>query len=136
MKTILFLLAGALFSLSSCKKLVEDQKRDALIKAIITGQWRVESYTEGTTAVTAQFEGYQFQFNENGSVAGITGSQTTMGTWAGDIQNYSIMSDFPGAVDPIRKLNGTWKITDSEWNSVVAEMNTPNQKMILRLRKI
>jgi len=121
--------------LGSCKKLVEETQRSLLMDIITNGQWTVESYLEGTNSVTGQFEGYVFKFNEDGSVIGTIDSVGTAGTWAADPSNYSIMSSFPGSGDPLKKLNGTWKIKDSALDYVAAEMTTVNGKMILHLRK-
>jgi hypothetical protein len=100
-----------------------------------TGQWHVESYMEGTIAVTDQFQGFNFQFYEDGSVTGNNGTSSTTGTWLGDIRNYSIISNFPSATNPLIKLNGTWLIKDSSMDYVAAEMKTSQGIMILHLRK-
>jgi hypothetical protein len=119
----------------SCKKAIENKQRDILIDAITNGQWEVQQYIEGTVDITYQFYGYRFQFEENGAVHAMFGTVTDDGTWTGDINNYSITSQFPGVGDPLKKLNGTWKLTDSYWDFVEAEMNTANGKNILYLRK-
>ena len=119
----------------SCEKLVETKKRDALLEIMTSGQWHVESYIEGTIVITDQFQGFNFQFNEDGSVTGNDGLVITTGTWVGDIRNYSISSNFPSAPDPLKKLNGTWIIKDSGLDYVAAEMKNIQGIMILRLRK-
>jgi hypothetical protein len=68
-------------------------------------------------------------------VHSIYGSSREHGTWSGDINTYSITSQFPTASDPLKRLNGTWKLTDSYWDFVKAEMNTVNGKNILHLKK-
>ena len=122
-------------TLGSCKKLVEDKKRDLLLQIMTDGTWRVDGYNEGTVDVSAEFASYNFQFNENGTVVGIHDGTTEQGTWVGDVNNYSINSNFPTAVNPIKRLNGTWKITDSSNTTVEAEMNTANGKNFLHLVK-
>lgn len=119
----------------SCKKLVEDQKRDQLVQAMTAGTWHVETYQEGSATITDQFSGYDFQFYENGTVSSMKDSAQQEGKWIGDVQNLSITSTFPGAEDPLRKLNGTWKITKTGDDYVAAEMNTDQGKNILHLRK-
>lgn len=120
---------------SSCRKLIEDKQKDLFLSVMTGGQWHVEKYMEGTVTETDIFTGYNFQFREDGTVLGISDSATTPGSWAGDISNYSIKSNFPDAGDPLKKLNGTWKITDSQMDYVRAEMTTVQGKMILQLRK-
>lgn len=128
---LLLLIVGAF----SCKKDIENKQRDLLIDAITNGVWVIEEYKEGTVNITATFDGYEFKFTDTGSVSATRDTATTSGTWVGDITNYSIASNFPGADDPIKKLNGIWKITDSYWDYVKAEMTTSNGKNILHLRK-
>src|SRR5436190_1639210 len=99
--------------LGSCKKLIEDKKKDALLGIITDGLWHVEEYNEATVIITDQFADYNFQFNSDGSVSGNNGISNTVGTWTGDVKNYTITSDFPGAEDPLKKLNGLWKVKDS-----------------------
>jgi hypothetical protein len=120
---------------SSCGKLIQDQQRNALIVIMTDGQWHVKSYMEGANPVTVQFEGFNFQFNEDGTVSGDNGTGAINGTWMADIENYSIISHFPTAGEPLNKLNGTWKIKDSGLEYVVAEMKTSQYVAILHLRK-
>ncbi|MBC7828165.1 MAG: hypothetical protein H7122_10490 [Chitinophagaceae bacterium] len=120
----------------SCKKAIENKQRDILIDAITNGEWQVQQYVEGTADVTILFYGYRFQFEEQGAVHAKYGGSAEHGTWTGDVSNYSISSQFPVATDPVKKLNGIWKLTDSYWDYVEAEMNTANGKNILHLRKI
>jgi hypothetical protein len=133
MRTALILLCFC--SLLSCKKLVEDKQRDILVDAITNGTWYVQKYVEGTVDITVQFVGYEFDFDENGTVTAYHGPLTTPGTWTGDINNYSITAAFPGSGDPLKKLTGIWKLTDSYTNYVEAEQNTSTGKNILFLRK-
>jgi hypothetical protein len=123
-------------SFISCKKAIENKQRDVLIDAITNGEWKVHQYVEGSIDVTAQFYGYTFKFEERGTVqARYVGSPFLDGTWVGDINNYTITSNFAGASNPIDKLNGIWKLTDSYWDYVEAEMLTPAGKNILHLIK-
>lgn len=135
-KTVhIFLLLGALVLLGSCKKLVEDRKRDLLVQAMANGQWHIETFQEGSATITDQFAGYNFEFHDNGTISAIKATIYTAGTWSSDLQNYSITSDFPSAPDPLKKLNGTWRITDSQTGFVVAELSVSQNKTILHLRK-
>lgn len=120
----------------SCKKAIQDQKRQAVMSFITNGHWKVESYLEDTVSVTAQFDGYSFKFNDDGTVVGDNGAASASGTWVGDVSDYSITSDFPGAGDPLRKLNGHWIIKDSGLTFVKADLNTGVAIMHLHLVKI
>lgn len=133
--TKLVILTLIMASLVSCKKKVEEKKKDLVMQAITTGLWYVEKYLEGTSDISGDFAGYIFKFNTDGTVTGDKSGVISNGTWSGDAVNYSITSNFTGAGDPVGKLNGIWKITDSYWDYVEAEKNTPSGKDILHLRK-
>lgn len=135
MRTLLCLLVAAACCLSSCQKLVDEQKRNLLVQAITSGQWEIESYMEGAAALTDQFAGYAFQFTENGTVTGTRDDTAHQGTWTGDMANYSISSYFPNAGEPLNKLNGTWLITDGRLDHVVAEMRVGEEITVLKLKK-
>ncbi|HYC29123.1 MAG TPA: hypothetical protein VEB42_09905 [Chitinophagaceae bacterium] len=130
--------AALLFApfLFSCKKSLQDTKEDIVMAAIITGRWYVSEYTVNTTDVTSEFAGYEFQFHGNGSVDGINGSTTITGTWAGDSNNFTIISSFPGSAGhPLTRLNGVWKWTDSDWTYVKSYYVSGADTWYLTLRK-
>ena len=103
---------------------------------MVNGRWYVSQYLEGTTDVTAEFAGYEFQFYDNGKIDGIKSASTTSGTWSGDASNYTITSNFPAAAGlPLTRLNGTWKWTDSDWTYVYAYYVNGSQTNYLKLRK-
>lgn len=89
---------------------------------ITNGHWKVESYLVDTVSITSEFTGYTFKFNEDGTVVGDNGTLSASGTWMADVSDYSITSDFPGAGDPLQKLNGHWIIKDSGLTFVKAEL--------------
>ena len=119
----------------SCKKAIEKKQEDLVVEAITNGVWIVQQYFEAAVNISSDFADYDFQFNKDGSVNGTKGGNITNGTWSGNATNYSITSNFPSASNPIQKLNGVWKITDSYWDYVEAEMTTPAGKNILHLKK-
>lgn len=131
----LIILLTACISLCSCKKMIEEKQKNAFLEIMTSGYWHVESYNEGTINITEMFSGYNFKFEEDGTVTGINGNTTAAGTWIGDIENYTISSNFPAADDPLKRLNGMWKITNTHIDFVRAEMTTDRGKMLLQLRK-
>lgn len=135
-KNLLFIVLIVSCTISfSCKKAIEQKKEDIIMSAITDGTWIVEQYFEGANNVSYEFQDYDFKFYKDGSVTGTKQGNSTAGTWIGNATNYSITSNFPSAGDPILKLNGVWKITDSYWDYVEAEMTTPAGKNLLHLRK-
>lgn len=104
--------------------------------AIITGSdWYVEQYFVDSTNITSDFLNYQFRFKEDRTVTGTRGTEVYTGTWAEDISDISITSQFPTAPDPVKMLNGRWRIKDSATDFVKAEMTTATGKNLLFLRK-
>lgn len=137
MKTIfrLIVLLGLMPFCFSCKKLVQQKEQDALVNIITSGNWYVEQYVEDTTNLTSIFLNYDFRFAKDGSVTGTRADSSVSGTWSGSIATRTINSNFPTANDPVKKLNGVWKITDSALDYVRAEMGTGASRRQLRLRK-
>jgi hypothetical protein len=125
----------ALFFSMSCKKAIEKKAQDMIMDAITNGEWIVEQYFEGSNNISSQFLNYYFKFNSNGTVTGTISSTSTNGTWAGNASDYTITAEFPSAGDPLKKLNGVWKIKDSYWDYVKAEMPTSSGTNVLILRK-
>jgi hypothetical protein len=133
---LIVLLTGTTLFSFSCRKAVEQAQKNIIIDAMTNGRWYVEQYKENSTDVTGDFFGYEFQFYENGNVDGIKTPVTKSGTWSSDITNYTITASFPAnAGDTLRRLNYTWKITDSYLNYVEAKTTTGNGDNILHLRK-
>jgi hypothetical protein len=132
-----FLMFIAFGMCCSCKKAVQQQEQNIIVQAVTTGHWYVQQYIDTTTDVTADFSGYEFQFYQNGNVDAILGSVTkSSGTWSSDITNYTISANFPAnASDTLKRLNYTWKITDSYLDYVEAKTSTLNGSNILHLRK-
>jgi hypothetical protein len=109
-------------TLLSCKKFIQQQEENAVVKIMTSGVWYVSAYNQNdTTNFAPLFNAYTFQFLANGTVLAIKDSMTVAtGTWVGNINNETITSNFAGATDPLIKLNSVWKITDSGTNYVKA----------------
>ncbi len=119
----------------SCKKYIQQQEQNALVKLVTQGTWRVTGYKDHDSSITASFSGYSFQFNENGTVYGILNQQQTPGTWSADVSAKSITSNFPSASYPLNMLNYTWIITDSYPDSVAAKTAVDSFTNYLYLHK-
>jgi hypothetical protein len=120
----------------SCKKFIEQQEENAIIDLVTKGTWRVTGYMDHQTVnLTDSFSGYSFQFNKDKTVYGVKYGQQTNGTWAADVANQSITSNFPSATSPISLLNHTWTITDSYTDSVAAKTPVNASFNILNLHK-
>ena len=129
-------LIAILFFVASCQKFIDKQKEKIAMGIITEGQWYVEQFkVDDTVNITSDFLNYKFQFNDDGTVTGSNGTYSSSGTWKPDVPKQSIISDFPTANNPIKWLNGTWKLTDSYTDYVEAYMVTPTGKNKLYLRK-
>ena len=137
MKRIIHVLALFILTSSlSCKKLIEDKKRDAVLDAMTNGVWIVEQYFENIDNITGEFLNYEFRFFRDGTVKSDTlGTNVASGTWEANVDDYTITSAFPAATNPVARLNFTWLIKDTEWDYVLAETTTPDGKNVLHLRK-
>ncbi|MEO8583108.1 MAG: hypothetical protein ABI415_04875 [Flavitalea sp.] len=125
----------SLMFVCSCRKIVEDKKKDFILSFIASGDWHIEEFREGASTITDQFTGFNFHFTKEGTVTAKKDNITENGTWVGDATNYTITANFPTSPDPIKKLNQTWKLTDSSEETVIAETSGPDTKNTLRLRK-
>lgn len=121
----------------SCKKAIQQQQQNIIVQAVTNGHWYVEQYLDTTTDVTAEFLGYEFQFNQNSTVDAILNTVTkSTGSWNTDINNYTITANFPVAAgDTLRRLNNTWKITTSYLDYVEAHSTSTGAVSTLHLRK-
>lgn len=104
----------------SCKKFIEKQEENAVMKIITTGYWHVSNYKQNDSDLTASFSGYLFKFDNNNTVTGTKDNVSAKGQWSADIANRAIISNFPGAGDPLILLNAKWTIKDSYTDSVSA----------------
>jgi hypothetical protein len=132
-KLVLLILPLIFFS---CKKIIQQQEENAIIQIMTSGVWYVQTFDQNDSTITPSFSGYTFQFYANGTVVAIkNGATAATGTWAGNINNQTITSNFPSSGDPLDKLNSVWTITDSGTNYVVAFANVGGSYDNLRLQK-
>ena len=123
-----------------CKKKIESVKEDLLINLIVSSEWVVAKYTKGAADVTGDFSPYSFQFKKNFTVDAINNSTInptveTTGTWNGDIQTRTIVSNFPNSNPILSLLNGTWLVKDSGLDYVESTQTISGETCFLRLIK-
>lgn len=137
----LFILTLSVVLLAGCKKAIkrtQEQIAETLIvKAITDGRWLVSVYKEGTNDYKPEFEGYEFQFKTDRKVDAVKNSSVeATGTWNEDRVNIAIMADYPTtASTTLQRLDGVWKLKDSEWTWVKAEQIIDGKLVTLELRK-
>lgn len=131
---ILFILCFLV--LPGCKKTIQKQEENAIVKAMTDGQWVVTNFTSDSSDITSDFTGYTFQYFSNYTVDAIkNGSIEKTGAWQGDINTMSIWANFSNATNPLLLFNGTWQITDNSWTYVKATMIVGTETRTLRLDK-
>src|ERR1700691_636044 len=116
----LFPVLGVLILFLSCKKFVEKQEEKAVEADVTNGLWYVSGYEQNDSDITASFSGYLFKFDNNSTVTGTRNDSSVQGECSVNISARTITANFPGAGDPLDKLNETWLITDSYTDSVSA----------------
>ena len=134
-KQLLILFFAFLPFTYSCNKIIEEKKKDVVVEAMTDGRWFVNDYKAAGIFVTAEFNGYEFQFFEDGKVQAILNTSITNGTWTGDMNALTITSNFSGAQPPLTRLNAIWKIIDSDWSYVKAYSTSGADTNFLDLKK-
>jgi hypothetical protein len=121
----------------SCKKFIQQQEEKEAENIVTNGLWYVSGYEQNDSDITASFSGYLFKFDNNSTVTGTRNDSSVQGQWSVNINAKTITANFPGAGDPLDKLNETWLIKDSYTDSVSAEStDTVNHTSnILQLKK-
>ncbi len=121
----------------SCKKFIQQQEEKEAENIVTNGLWYVSGYEQNDSDITASFSGYLFKFDNNSTVTGTRNDSSVQGSWSVNISARTITANFPGAGDPLDKLNETWLITDSYTDSVSAtSTDTVNHTSnILQLKK-
>ena len=137
----LFILTLSVVLLAGCKKAIkrtQEQIAETLIvKAITDGRWLVSVYKEGANDYKPEFEGYEFQFKTDRKVDAVKNSSVeATGTWNEDRVNIAIIADYPTtASTTLQRLDGTWKLKDSNWTWVKAEQTINGKLVTLELTK-
>ena len=132
------LLIAVIFSLSltSCDKLIEKAAEDAIVDAMVNGQWVVTKYTRAGADITTDFNGYRFQFHRNETIDAIKNAIVEKtGTWEGDGNAKTMKAQFSNVIEPLVLLNGTWQITNNSWTFVEASQTVSGEVRTLRLDK-
>jgi hypothetical protein len=124
------------FFFTGCKKAIEKLKEDAIVNAMVDGQWVVTSFVQNGTDITADFSGYKFQYYRDKTVDAIKdGILEKKGTWDGDGSTMTTWATFSGVSAPLLLINGSWHIDNSSWTFVVATQTNSGETKTMRLDK-
>ena len=137
MKRILPFFAAMLL-LFSCKKAKENIIEETAISFLDGTEWKVVTFTDGTTNLDAAFVPYRFRFNRDKTVNAIRNNNTeATGTWKGDILNRTMESKFAtSAAHPLPLLNTTWTITQSTMTTLSASATVGGTERRLSMEKL
>ena len=132
-----FLILLFVSTISGCKKQIDKVKADAVVDVMVANKWIVLQYMEGSSNVTAEFDGYDFQFSRDYTVVGANAatSISKTGTWSGNASNQTIAANFVNATKPLSRLNGTWAIYSYDSNGPKFNQIINGVEMKLELRK-
>lgn len=120
-------------SVAHCSK--KEVQQNIIIQAMTNGHWVVQHFTENTLDVTSEFQPYEFQFYENGSVQSINGTVITNGTWTASPDERTISAIFPSSNDTLKRLNDTWKVFNNSFTYVEANPSNVSRTAYLKLVK-
>ena len=137
----LLIFSISLLLLAGCKKAIRQTREQIaetlIVKAITDGRWTVSVYKNDTEDFKAEFDGYEFQFKTDRFVDAIKNSvKESTGTWNEDKVNIAIIADYPTtAATTLQRLDGNWKLKDSNWTWVKAQQTINGKLVTLELTK-
>ena len=86
-KIVLTILLVVVFIVTSCSSddgdiIIDTANIQQISNTAKTGTWHITSFIDSGNNETANFTGYNFTFNDNGTLAASNGSNTINGTWS------------------------------------------------------
>jgi hypothetical protein len=129
------LLVFILLTISLCFGCSKSIESNIIINAMTNGRWIVEQFKENNLDYTAQFDSYEFQFEDNGTITAFKINNSTSGIWIADIPTRTIFAKFPITNDTLKKLNDTWKVYNNTLTIVEANPTNMNRTAYLKLIK-
>ena len=122
--------------LSACKKTIQNQQEDLVIKAMTDGKWAVTIFTVNGTTITPDFINYRFKYYSNKTVDAIkNGSVENTGTWDGNSSTMTTSANFTSAIYPLNLINGSWHIDRNSWTFVEATQTIGSDIKTMKLVK-
>lgn len=114
-----------------------DNSNDNLSNTLADGLWIVASYTEDTDDQTADYAGYELNFDSNGTVTASNGSTTNNGTWSVLNGGNEVMLDFGTDIPFLEFNDDDWDvISSSETEVVLQDVSGDGETDTLTLQKI
>lgn len=136
LRNLLFVSCVCFLTNSCVKKIVEEATNDLFVSIMTTGKWKVTSYMEETTDLTASFMGWETQFFSNNTSISIKGTSTVNGTWSGGLATNKMTVNTVSPIAPLEKLIGTWDIVNGTFTTAKFSQYRNGVNLKLELTKL
>ncbi len=134
MKIIAVFICATILMAANCKKNPPIIPEDLVIKTLTDGEWSVTDFKLNGTNLTADFAGRRFKYYANKTIeAKFNGNVTNTGTWDGSQNTMTSTVNFPGAVNPVALVTGTWTFVPTSSRVVDASQNVGGDVKTMRL---
>jgi hypothetical protein len=110
----------------SCSKNSDDtasgNTAQAVAQTVTTaGNWRVSLFNDSGNNETADFTGYSFTFNGDGSIVASKNATNTNGTWTTNVSSNKFIIDLGPKIDtnkPLGELTDDWRVVSVTSNEI------------------
>lgn len=127
LKKVILIVAtfGMLIGINACKKVDGESTSEPVGKIMQKDTWRMTGYYDDGVDRLANFTGYAFTFNENGTVSAIKDGEVFNGSWAGtqvfSLADSSQVEGFKFEFEnkrPFNNLNKNWEVIEKTTKQV------------------
>lgn len=133
----LLVIWATFFLVGGCKKAKEDILEERALNLLHGTEWKIVTFTQGSSDISADFSTYVFRFDKDGTMAALRNNNTeATGTWQGDIEDKTMYAHFPAASHPLFLLNATWTITQSTSSALTANTKAGTEVRQLKMEKL
>ncbi len=110
MKTQFSWLLALMLVFISCSKDDDDDAIRNPTPVLTSGTWRVTEFIVSGSNETADFTGYNFTFNLNGTVTAVKAAINRDGSWSFGTVSARLYIDFGPPIDAIGELTDDWQL--------------------------
>jgi hypothetical protein len=120
----------------SCEIDVKRSDDNESYKNFSSGKWVVEKMEIPGTNYVSEYQGYEIVFFSTGNASAyLSGAVYANGNWLGSKEKFAFDLNFPGAANPLKRLNGTWAIFFSSEAAIRCTRNEGAETFTLWLMK-
>lgn len=113
MKSIINGLLAVMVIMTTACQSSNDNTDPSTTQVVTSGTWRVTLFTDSGNDETADFNGYTFTFNSDGTISAVKNAVTQAGTWSANSSSNKLIIDLGPKVDtnkPLGELTDDWVI--------------------------